>query len=78
MTIINTIKTKMSDSLLLTIVYTLGHFIIAVLCVTLITGTSLELATIDALVEPLINAVWFYALHKMYTKFKSRKTKISS
>tara|TARA_B100000965_G_C19221638_1_gene596182 strand:+ start:389 stop:625 length:237 start_codon:yes stop_codon:yes gene_type:complete len=78
MTIINTIKTKMSDSLLLTIVYTLGHFIIAVLCVTLITGASLELATIDALVEPLINAVWFYALHKMYTKFKSRKTKISS
>ncbi len=68
----------MSDSLLLTIVYTLGHFIIAVLCVTLITGASLELATIDALVEPLINAVWFYALHKMYTKFKSRKTKISS
>tara|TARA_B100001996_G_C18356368_1_gene476001 strand:- start:336 stop:572 length:237 start_codon:yes stop_codon:yes gene_type:complete len=78
MTIINTIKTKMSDSLLLTIIYTLGHFIIAVLCVTLITGASLELATIDALVEPLINAVWFYALHKMYTKFKSRKTKISS
>ena len=78
MTIINTIKTKMSDSLLLTIVYTLGHFIIAVLCVTLITGASLELATLDALVEPLINAVWFYALHKMYTKFKSRKTKISS
>ena len=78
MTIINTIKTKMSDSLLLTIIYTLGHFIIAVLCVTLITGAPLELATIDALVEPLINAVWFYALHKMYTKFKSRKTKISS
>tara|TARA_B100000945_G_scaffold125006_1_gene99345 strand:+ start:128 stop:364 length:237 start_codon:yes stop_codon:yes gene_type:complete len=78
MTIINTIRTKMSDSLLLTIIYTLGHFIIAVLCVTLITGASLELATIDALVEPLINAVWFYALHKMYTKFKSRKTKISS
>ena len=78
MTIINTIRTKMSDSLLLTIIYTIGHFIIAVLCVTLITGASLELATIDALVEPLINAVWFYALHKMYTKFKSRKTKISS
>ena len=77
MTIINTIRTKMSDSLLLTMIYTIGHFIIAVLCVTLITGASLELATIDALVEPLINAVWFYALHKMYTKFKSRKTKIS-
>ena len=72
MTIINTIKTKMSDSLILTIIYTLGHFIIAVACVTLITGASLELATIDALVEPLINSVWFYALHKIYSKYQSK------
>ena len=78
MTIINTIRTKMSDSLILTIIYTLGHFIIAVLCVTMITGASLELATIDAIIEPLINAVWFYVLHKIYTKFKSKKNKISS
>ncbi|OUW60984.1 MAG: hypothetical protein CBD58_03790 [bacterium TMED198] len=74
MTIINTIKTKMSDSLLLTIIYTIGHFFIAVLCVTLITGASLELATIDALVEPLINALWFYILHKVYSNYKSRKS----
>ena len=77
MTIINTIKTKMSDSLLLTIIYTLGHFLIAVSCVTLITGASLELATMDALVEPMINAVWFYVLHKIYSNYKSKnKTKI--
>ncbi len=73
MTIFNTIKTKMSDSLLLTIIYTIGHFIIAVACVTLITGASLELATLDALVEPSINAFWFYFLHKIYTKYKVRK-----
>ena len=67
----------MSDSLLLTIIYTLGHFLIAVSCVTLITGASLELATIDALVEPMINAVWFYVLHKIYSNYKSKnKTKI--
>ena len=75
MTIINTITTKMSDSLILTIIYTLGHFMIAVLCVTLITGASLELATIDALVEPLINTIWFYALHKIYLSYKSSKGK---
>ena len=69
MTIINSIRTKMSDSLLLTIIYTVGHFVIAVSCVTLITGASLELATLDALIEPLINAVWFYVLHKLYTKY---------
>ena len=73
MTIINTITTKMSDSLILTIIYTLGHFIIAVSCVTLITGASLQLATLDALIEPMINAVWFYILHRMYSKYKSRK-----
>ena len=71
MTIFNSIKTKMSDSLILTIVYTTGHFIIAASCVYYITGASLELATIDAIVEPIINAVWFYALHKGYTKYKS-------
>ena len=70
MTIFNTIKTKMSDSLLLTIIYTIGHFIIAVLCVVLITGAPLELATLDALVEPLINSVWFYVLHKTYSNYK--------
>ena len=73
MTLINTIKTKMSDSLVLTIIYTLGHFVIAVLCVSLITGASLELATLDALIEPMINAVWFYILHRVYSNYKSRK-----
>ena len=75
MTLINTIKTKMSDSLLLTVIYTLGHFIIAVLCVKLITGVSLEIATIDALIEPIINAVWFYILHRVYSNYKFKKTK---
>ena len=74
MTLINTIKTKMSDSLLLTVIYTLGHFIIAVLCVKLITGASLELATLDALIEPIINAVWLYVLHRLYLNYKSKKT----
>ena len=73
MTIFNTIKTKMSDNLILTIIYTLGHFLIAVSCVTLITGTSLEFATLDALIEPLINAIWFYVLHRIYSNYKSKK-----
>ena len=63
----------MNDSLILTIIYTLGHFIIAVLCVTLITGASIELATLDALIEPMINAVWFYILHRIYSNYKLRK-----
>ena len=70
MTLINTIKLKMSDSLALTVIYSVGHFIIAVLCVYFITGASLQLATIDALVEPLLNALWLYLLHRVYYMYK--------
>ncbi len=73
MTVINTIKTKMSDSLFLTIIYTLGHFIIAILCVKLITGASLKFATLDALIEPVVNSIWFYVLHRIYSNYKSKK-----
>jgi uncharacterized membrane protein len=54
------------SSLTLAIVYTIGHILIAVICVRLITGASLELAAVDALVEPIINGVWFYILHKTW------------
>ena len=75
MTLVNTIKTKMGDSLLLTLIYTIGHFMIAVACVYFITGVPLELATIDAIVEPLLNAIWLYTLHKLYFRKKLKRSK---
>jgi len=59
------------SSLMLAVVYTIGHIIIAITCVTLITGASIELAAIDALVEPIINGFWFYALHSIWKKFQN-------
>ena len=58
------------SSAVLAIVYTLGHIVIAMICNNFITGASFELAAIDAIVEPMINGVWFYTLHKIYTLFK--------
>ena len=58
------------SSLTLAVVYTVGHMLIAIACVMIITGASLELATIDAIVEPLINGVWFYLLHNAWKKFQ--------
>lgn len=57
-----------SGALALTVIYTLGHILIAIVCVRVITGASLELATIDAFVEPVVNGFWFYLLHKLWTK----------
>ena len=58
------------SSLTLAVVYTIGHIVIAMICNNLITGASFELAAVDAIVEPLINGVWFYVLHKGYKKYK--------
>jgi len=57
------------SSLTLAIIYTLGHIVIAMICNNLITGASFELAAADAIIEPLINGVWFYLLHKLYRKY---------
>ena len=56
------------DSLLLAGIYTVGHIFIAMACTLLITGTTLDLAAMDALIEPIINGFWFYFLHKFWKK----------
>ena len=50
----------------LAVVYTIGHIIIAMITNRIITGAELELAALDAVIEPMINGVWFYILHKAY------------
>jgi uncharacterized membrane protein len=52
------------------IVYTLGHIVIAMAVVSTLTGASLWEAGLVALVEPSINGVWFFVLHKTYKKIK--------
>ena len=51
------------------LVYTLGHIILAMSVVTIITGASLWEAGAVALVEPTINGFWYYLLDKMWTRY---------
>ena len=63
-------KLLTSSSLGLAIIYTLGLICIAMIVVTILTGASLWEAGAVALIEPSINGVWFYMLHKTYKKIK--------
>ena len=54
------------NSLALALTYTVGHVIIAMNVVYWLTGASLWEAGTVALVEPAINGVWFYVLHKVW------------
>ena len=54
------------------LVYTVGHVIIAMTVVSVLTGASLWEAGLVALVEPTINGFWYYVLDKIWSaKFKN-------
>ena len=55
------------------IIYTCGHILIALCCNKLITNTSLELATLDAIIEPIINGFWFYFLDRIWSNNNRKK-----
>ena len=54
----------------LALIYTLGHVVIAMTVVSVMTGASLWEAGAVALIEPSINGVWFYILHTGWKKMK--------
>ena len=53
-------------SILRTIVYTIGHFAIAITVLMLVADVSFYIALTDAIVEPLANAVWYFLLDKFW------------
>ena len=59
--------------ILLAFLYTIGHILIAMTCNRLLTGAPLNLAVIDAFVEPIINGFWFYFLFEVFSKYKKKR-----
>ena len=60
-------------SILRTIIYTIGHFAIAIIVLMLIADVSFMIALTDAIIEPLANAVWYFLLDKFWaSKMSSR------
>ena len=60
-------------SLLRTLIYTIGHFAIAIICVMLIADVAFIIALTDAIVEPLANSIWYFLLDKFWASKMSKK-----
>jgi uncharacterized membrane protein len=60
-------------SLLRTLVYTIGHFAIAITVLMIIADVSFKIALTDAIVEPLANTVWYFLLDKFWASKISTK-----
>ena len=63
-------KLVTGSSVGLALIYTIGHVIIAMTVVSLMTGANLWEAGAVALIEPSINGIWFYVLHSLWKKTK--------
>ena len=59
-------------SILRTVIYTIGHFAIAIIVLMSVADVSFAIALTDAIVEPLANSVWYFLLDKFWaSKVKS-------
>tara|TARA_Y100001970_G_C14209567_1_gene846101 strand:+ start:264 stop:506 length:243 start_codon:yes stop_codon:yes gene_type:complete len=59
-------------SILRTIIYTIGHFAIAITVLMMVADVSFYIALTDAIVEPLANSIWYFILDKWWAS-KSKK-----
>ena len=53
-------------SLLRTLIYTIGHFLIAITVLMLVADVSFMIALTDAIVEPIANSIWYFVLDKWW------------
>jgi|TARA_B100001741_G_scaffold34484_1_gene24624 uncharacterized membrane protein len=60
-------------SILRTIVYTIGHFAIAIIVLMSVADVSFVIALTDAIVEPLANSVWYFLLDKFWASKVMKK-----
>ena len=59
-------------TILRTLVYTIGHFLIAAGTILVLSDVPVIIAMTDAIVEPLLNSIWYFVLDKWWAS-KSQK-----
>ena len=67
-----TIYINNKGSILRTVIYTIGHFAIAISVLMIVADVSFGIELTDAIVEPIANAVWYFILDKWWAS-KSKK-----
>ena len=60
------IYTSNRGSILRTIIYTIGHFAIAITVLMFVADVSFMIALTDAIVEPIANSIWYFILDKWW------------
>ena len=64
--VVKNVYKQNKGSILRTVVYTIGHFAIAIIVLKSVADVTFNEAMTDAIVEPLANAVWYFMLDKFW------------
>ena len=60
------IYTNNRGSILRTVIYTIGHFAIAITVLMFVADVNFMIALTDAIVEPIANSIWYFILDKWW------------
>ena len=72
--VIEKIVESNKGTLVRTTIFTIGHFIIAATILKILDpGIEMWVAMTDAIVEPLVNSVWYYVLDRIWVKMSKKK-----
>ena len=66
------IYTNNKGSILRTIIYTIGHFAIAITVLMLVADVTFKTALTDAILEPIANSIWYFILDKWWASKSKR------
>ena len=67
------IYTNNRGSILRTIIYTIGHFAIAITVLMFVADVNFMIALTDAIVEPIANSIWYFILDKWWASKSKTK-----
>jgi uncharacterized membrane protein len=65
-TVVKNIYVNNKGSLARTLIYTIGHFMIAIAVLKAVADVTFKEALTDAIVEPIANSVWYFILDKLW------------
>lgn len=70
-TVVRNIYVNNKGSLARTLIYTIGHFMIAIAVLKSVADVTFKEALTDAIVEPIANSVWYFILDKLWVARKA-------
>ena len=72
-TVVRNVYVNNKGSLARTLIYTIGHFMIAIAVLKSVADVTFKEALTDAIVEPIANSVWYFILDKFWaSKYQSQ------